>query len=82
MTLCAFLSYVYVFENDVYSQNDEIGVLELLEIKIFFTAIMVGRLIGNFLEILSMDFALWWLHLCNFLEKKKKKKKKKKVKIL
>ena len=77
MTVCAFLSYVYVFENDVHSQSDEIGVLEVLEIKIFFTAIMVGRLIENFLKILSMDFTLWWWHLCNFLEKKKKKKKKK-----
>ena len=60
----------------MYSQNDETGVLDVLEIRVFFRcpAAMVGNFLDNFLKILSVYFALWWWNLWNFLEKKKKKK--------
>ena len=43
----------------MYSQNDEIGVLEVLETKIFFAPqpCWEDRL-QNFLKILSMDFKI------------------------
>ena len=35
---------------------------------------MVGTLSNNFFKILSVDFTLWWWHLCNFIQKSKKSK--------
>ena len=32
----------------------------------------MGRLLNIFLEVLSVDFTLWWWYLCNLLEKRKK----------
>ena len=45
----------------MYSQNDETGVLDVLEIRVFFRcpAAMVGNFLDNFLKILSVYFALW-----------------------
>ena len=40
----------------MYSQNDETGVLEVVEFGFY-----------NFLFlILSVDFTFWWWHLCKF----------------
>ena len=55
----------------MYSQNDEAGVLEVLEIKVFLTAQLrwadVQKIFWKF-----FGFTLWWCHLWNFLEKKVK----------
>ena len=52
-----FSFYVY-FLKIMYSHNDKTGVLEVLEIKIFFST-QVGRLLENVLKILFVDFTLW-----------------------
>ena len=57
----------------MYSQNDETSILEVLEIKIFFTAQQWWEE-QIFLKILSMDFTIQWWHLSKFLKNKKSKK--------
>ena len=52
---------MFIFFKMMYSQNDETGVLDVLEIRVFFRcpAAMVGNFLDNFLKILSVYFALW-----------------------
>ena len=77
--MCFSFLYFYLFQEDVILEDvildDETGVLEVLEIKIFFaTQPLVGTPLQNFLRILSVDFKIQWWHLCEFLEHKKSKK--------
>ena len=55
----------------MYSQYDEIGVLEVLEI---FFATLFRRRSHNFLKILSMVFEIHWYNLYEFLKNKKSKR--------
>lgn len=43
----------------MYSQSDDTGIVEVLEIKIL-TAQPMANLLKNFLKILSPDFQLCW----------------------
>ena len=49
----------------VYSQSDESGILDVLEIKISLEYLFL---------ILSVDFTFWWWDYCNFLKGIKKLK--------
>ena len=44
---------------DAFSQNDETGVLEVLEIKFFFPDQPWWELLHNFLNFFFVDFTLW-----------------------
>ena len=56
----------------IYSQSDERGILDVLEIKIFFAAQpWWAEFLKNFLKFLFVDFVLWWWYLCKFLVKRK-----------
>ena len=50
---------IIVFFFDAYSQNDETGVLEVLEIKFFFPDQPWWELLHNFLNFFFVDFTLW-----------------------
>ena len=61
---------MFVFsKKKMYSQNDETGVLEALESKIFFAA---QPLWEELYQIFSRDFTIQWWYLSEFLEKKVK----------
>ena len=57
----------------MYSESDQVGILDVLEIKIFATKNHGGEPFTDFIKY-YVDFTLWWWYHCNFLEKRKKVK--------
>ena len=64
---------MFIFLKMIYYQNDEIGILEVLEI-IFFVQPWPAGLYHFLKKILSMDFTSWSWHLFKFLANHKKEK--------
>ena len=58
----------------MYSQNDETGVLEVLEIKCFAAQPWWADLYNCFLNSFCRFLTIWWWHICNYLENEKTKK--------
>ena len=59
----------------MHSYNNETGILEVLEIKIFLAAqAQLKDLYRIFFKIHSVGFAIQWWSLCEFLENKKSNK--------
>ena len=52
------------------SQGDEIGILDVLEIKSF-AAHRDGQPFKNYLKIIFVDFTLWWWYHLNVFVKSK-----------
>ena len=59
----------------MYSQNDETGILEALENKIFFAAKAWWEDLYRILKFFFEDFTIQWWYFCEFLEKEKEKGK-------
>ena len=57
----------------MYYQNDETGILEVLEVY-FAAQPWWEKLLNKFLKILSVNFIIQWWHLCEFVRNKKSKK--------
>ena len=58
----------------VHSQNDETIVLEVIKIK-FLSLLNHGlQAFAISLNIFSMDFTIWWWHICKFLKNHKSKR--------
>ena len=60
----------------MYYQNDETGILDVLEVlEVYFAAqSWWEKLLNKVLKILSVNFIIQWWHLCEFLGNKTSKK--------
>ena len=54
---------MFMLFKKMYSQNDETGVLEALENKIFRCPTMVGRSLQNSVKLFLKDFTVQWWYL-------------------
>ena len=63
--LFVFFLPMLIFLKVMHSQNDETGILEVLEIKFSSKPNHGGQILRKFFKTLSVDFTLSWWHLCN-----------------
>ena len=55
-----FILFIFLPRLKMYSQNEETGILEVLENNFLHCPTMVGGVLQNFFKIFSVDFTIQW----------------------